>query len=451
MVQSISPGVNLHALVGWRARLASVTVGAMRRQQTVVIVPSRTIEKFHEPAAETQAYEERLLCLLLMLRDPQIRIVYVTSNPVAEPIVDYYLSLLPAGIDARERLTMLSAEDPSLRPLSAKLLERPTLLTRIRWAITDHEDAYLVPYVCTELEYELGHALGIPVNGADPALAYLGTKSGGRELFARAGVPLPLGVEHVRTRADVILAIARLRQLKPRLAQVVVKLDAGVSGEGNALVELRGLPRPGARNELVRIGERVQAMRLRAANVSLSESLERLERAGIVEERVVGRELRSPSVQLDLGPLEARIVSTHDQILSEDACVGCRFPAAAAYAPAITEAARRIGALLVEAGASGRAAIDFVVARDRDGRWRVYAIELNLRKGATTHPLAALELLSGGVYDPESALFRAPCGSARHYVATDHLESPRLTALGHGGLLALAGPPRLGADGCGVV
>src|SRR3954454_19827627 len=139
---------------------------AMRRQQSVVVVPSRTIEKFHEPAAETQAYEERLLCLLLMLRDPEIRIVYVASNPVAEPIVDYYLSLLPPGTGARERLTMLSAEDPSIRPLSAKLLERPTLLTRIRWAIADHEDAYLVPYVCTELEYELGRALGTPVNGS---------------------------------------------------------------------------------------------------------------------------------------------------------------------------------------------------------------------------------------------------------------------------------------------
>src|ERR1700760_2479977 len=82
---------------------------AMRRQQSVVVVPSRTIEKFHEPAAETQAYEERLLCLLLMLRDPKIRFVVVPSTRVAEPIVDYYLSLLPAAIvpDARERLTML--------------------------------------------------------------------------------------------------------------------------------------------------------------------------------------------------------------------------------------------------------------------------------------------------------------------------------------------------------
>ena len=56
--------------------------------------------------------------------------------------------------------------------------------------------------------------------GADPALAHLGTKSGGRELFARAGVAHPLGVEHVRSRADVIAAIARLRAVRPRIGQV---------------------------------------------------------------------------------------------------------------------------------------------------------------------------------------------------------------------------------------
>ncbi len=266
----------------------------MRRATTVVVVPSRTIEKFHEPPAETQAYEERLLCLLLRLREPTVRVVYVTSMPVAQPIVEYYLGLLPSHLrdDARDRLTMLSADDPSLRPLSAKLLERPTLLTRIRWEITDHDSAHPVPYITTDLEFALGKELGIPVMGADPALAYLGTKSGGRELFASAGVAHPLGVEHVRSRADVIAAIARLRSVRPRIGQVVVKLDAGVSGEGNAIVELRGIGRTGTRAELHRIAERVDAMRLQASNVSHYEYFDRLERGGgIVEERIVAREL----------------------------------------------------------------------------------------------------------------------------------------------------------------
>ena len=424
----------------------------MRRAQTVVVVPSRTIEKFHEPAAETQAYEERLLCLLLRLREPGVRVVYVTSNPVPDVIVDYYLDLLPESIrgDARDRLTMLSADDPSIRPLSAKLLERPTLLTRIRWAIPDHEDAYLVPYVCTELEYALGKELGLPIHGADPALARLGTKSGGRELFERAGVAYPLGIENVRTREDVVEAIVRLRAAKPKIGQVVVKLDDGVSGEGNAIVELRNLPRPGGRTERAKIADRVEAMRLQAPNVALHEYFERLERGGVVEERIVAREFRSPSVQLELGPRDFRIVSTHDQILEDDMCVGCRFPAEPAYAGVISEAAARIAQELVNHGAIGRAAIDFIVARSRGGAWSAYAIEINLRKGATTHPLTALELLTGSSYNALTGTFDHN-GEERHYVATDHLESPRLTALGNGALFALQELPGLDADHCGVV
>ena len=141
----------------------------------------------------------------------------MTSSPVAEPIIEYYLSLLgpELALDARERLTMISADDASVRPLSAKLLERPRLLDRIRWAIPDIERCHLVPYVSTELEQAVGDALGIPVHGADPALAYLGTKSGSRELFERAGVQHPLGVERITGRADAVKAIARLRAAKP--------------------------------------------------------------------------------------------------------------------------------------------------------------------------------------------------------------------------------------------
>ena len=158
---------------------------------------------------------------------------------------------------------MISADDASVRPLSAKLLERPRLLTRIRWAIDDLERCHLVPYVSTELELAVGDALGIPVHGADPALAYLGTKSGSRELFARAGVPHPLGIERItqsRGRGRGHRPPARRR---PELGQVVVKLDAGVSGEGNAIVELDGLPRPGARTSRAGSAERFDAMQPR--------------------------------------------------------------------------------------------------------------------------------------------------------------------------------------------
>ena len=74
-------------------------------------------------------YEERLLFLMIRLRNPRARLVYVTSQPIHPSVVDYYLQWL-AGIPAshaRRRLTLLSAYDTSLTPLTQKILARPRL------------------------------------------------------------------------------------------------------------------------------------------------------------------------------------------------------------------------------------------------------------------------------------------------------------------------------------
>jgi hypothetical protein len=91
------------------------------------------------------------------------------------------------------------------------------------------------------------------------------------------------------------------------------------------------------------------------------------ELAGIVEERVVGEEIRSPSVQLRITPLgQLEVLSTHDQVLggpSGQSYLGCRFPADPAYATMITRDAAKVGQELVGEGVLGRFAFDFVVVR----------------------------------------------------------------------------------------
>ena len=77
----------------------------------------------------------------------------------------------------------------------------------------------------------------------------------------------------------------------------------------------------------------------------------------------------------------------------------------------------------------GRFAIDFVSIRDTKGAWTSYAIEINLRKGGTTHPFLTLQFLTDGRYDARSGLFLTVDGREKHLVATDHLESPSLRAL----------------------
>ena len=103
--------------------------------RTVVVVPSLSLDQ--EVLAKISGvhhYEERMLCLLLLLRLPRTEVIFLTSKPVPETIIDYYLHMLP-GIPAqhaRRRLKLFSCHDGSSMPLSEKLLARPRLLERIR-------------------------------------------------------------------------------------------------------------------------------------------------------------------------------------------------------------------------------------------------------------------------------------------------------------------------------
>src|SRR5256712_5501313 len=211
--------------------------------QTIVVVPSMSIDAI-SAGAVMQAYEERFLFLLLLLRQPRARLIYVTSEAILPSVIDYYLGLLPGVISshARQRLFLISPMDGSVRPLSDKLLERPRLIERIRSLIMDPNRAHLVPFNTTNREKELALRLGIPMYGADPKFFPLGTKSGCRKIFMDENVRHPLGHENLGSKEDLIEAIAQMRATKPSIKQVLVKLNEGVSGEGNAIIDLTGLP-----------------------------------------------------------------------------------------------------------------------------------------------------------------------------------------------------------------
>ena len=395
-------------------------------EQSIVIVPSMNIDT-EFASSELQAYEERFLFLLLLLRQPRARVIYVTSQTINPAIVDYYLDLLPGVIasHARKRLHLVAPLDASSRPLSLKLLERPRLIEHIRSLIPNLDRAHLVPYNTTTLERDLALSLGIPMYGADPKFFPLGTKSGCRRIFAEEGVPHPLGMENLSSAREVLSAITDMRSKKPAIRQVLIKLNEGVSGEGNALVDLDGLPPPGSSGEAEALSERMHHMRFELQGTQYETYIAKLnERGGVVEERIQGTDFRSPSVQLRNTPLgKVEILSTHDQVLggpSGQSYLGCRFPANDEYAPLITREAAKVGARLAREGVLGRYALDFVVVRDENGKWDPYAIEINLRKGGTTHPFLTLQFLTDGKYDAETGVFSTPRGEQKCFVASDH-------------------------------
>ncbi|MBE9177958.1 carboxylate-amine ligase [Oculatella sp. LEGE 06141] len=408
-----------------------------REDCDILVIPSLSLDQRELRKVQgIHHYEERLLFSLMRLRNPYSRVVYVTSQPIHSHIIDYYLQLLP-GIPfshARDRLLLLSTYDSSFKSLTQKILERPRLMARLRQAIRV-DKAYMVCFNSTSLERDLAVQLGIPMLAVDPDLLHWGTKSGSRQIFAESNIPHPDGSELMWTAEDLAAAAADLWERQPTLKRMVVKLNEGFSGEGNALLDLRPLQHvaPGlvsSRERASLLLDRFEQLSFQCDTETWSNFGGRVPELGaIVEAFIEGDEKRSPSVQGRITPTgEVEILSTHDQILGGpdgQIFLGCRFPADECYRLQLQEYGLSVGRNLAAKGALERFSLDFVAVRQpgRPGNeWELQAIEINLRKGGTTHPFMTLKLLTNGCYDQETGLFYNHHGSPRYYIATDNLQ-----------------------------
>jgi hypothetical protein len=413
------------------------------RDCQVIVVPSLSLDQAElNKIAGVHYYEERLLFSLARLRNPHTRLIYVTSQPLHPSIVDYYLELLPGipSSHARDRLDLFATYDASQKPLTQKLLERPRLLKKIRDRL-DCPHAYMVCFNSTPLERDLALALNIPLLALDPDLSYWGTKSGSRQIFQECGIPHPDGSDLVHSADDLATVAAELWERQPHLQRIVVKLNQGFSGEGNALLPLAPL-------EAIKPGQGTHRQRADGIRLALSglcfqcesETWEHFEQrihelGAIAEAFIEGTVKRSPSAQGDINPLgEVEMLSTHDQILGGpdgQIFLGCSFPAAAEYRLRIQSMGAAIGKNLAEKGALERYGVDFIAVHQphQVPAWDLYAIEINLRKGGTTHPFMALKLLTDGHYCQKDGLFYTRQGQAKFYRASDNLQRPTYQGL----------------------
>ncbi|MEM1427497.1 MAG: peptide ligase PGM1-related protein, partial [Cyanobacteria bacterium P01_H01_bin.130] len=252
-----------------------------------------------------------------------------------------------------------------------------------------------------------------------------------RQIFAECQVPHPDGSPLVYTVDDLAQETLALKQRNPHLKRCVVKLNEGFSGEGNALLDLRDL---GDRPALAEIHQRFQTMRFQSSDETWLTFQPMISELGaIVEAFIEGEVKRSPSVQGRINPCgTVEVLSTHDQILGGpdgQIFLGCEFPAHQDYRLQLQHYGQAVGEKLANYGALERFGVDFVVVQQDSGRWDVQAIEINLRKGGTTHPFMAMKLLTKGEYNTEDGRFYSLQGQAKYYKATDNLESDRYRGL----------------------
>ncbi len=422
----------------------------------VLVIPSLSLDQQELQKVEgVHQYEERLLFSLTRLRNPRMRLIYVTSQPIHPSVIDYYLHLMP-GIPfshARDRLLLFSTYDSSPKSLTQKILKRPRLIERICQVLRPAK-SYMVCYNSTALERELSVKLGIPLLASDPDLLYWGTKSGSRQIFAECDVPHPDGSSLVWTVEDLVEAAADLWERQPQLEQMVVKLNEGFSGEGNALLDLPPSQPKTRKERVTKIRDRLPLLRFQATGETYSKFQNRIPELGaIVEAFIAGKEKRSPSVQCLIHPSgRVEILSTHDQILGGPDCQifqGCRFPADEAYRLKLQEIGEKVGHNLAKKGALERFGLDFVIVRQGDSvnsQWDIYAIEINLRRGGTTHPFMTLKLLTNGHYDRGTGLFFSRQGRPKFYIASDNLQNKRYQGLLPDDLMDIVAHHRLHFD-----
>jgi len=368
--------------------------------------------------------EHRYLnALPVLARITACEMVYVSTRAPLDEVVDYYFALMPEAVraSARSRLRIMEVpDDGSGRSVAARMADRADLVEALRTFVGDRP-AFIEPWNVTEHEVRLALALDVPINGSAPELRPIAFKSAGRRLFASVGVPAPLGREEVRTTEDLVDAIRWIGRQRPLLGGVVIKHDDSGAGDGNVVLDLR--PMHHAEDPDAWVAAAVDALPEWYRS-------DLLRQGGVVEERIAGTRFSSPSAQVDIRPGGAvRVLATHEQVLGGEGgqvYLGCRFPADPAYAPRLAEHAAKIGAALGAQGALGRFSVDFVtVSSDPpdspDPAWDVYAIEVNLRKGGTTHPYAALRNLVPGRYDTATGRWLADSGGVRAYTSTDNL------------------------------
>jgi hypothetical protein len=315
----------------------------------------------------------------------------------------------------------------------------------------------MVCYNSTELEQQLSLKLGIPLLAASPEVLKWGSKSGSRRIFAEAGIAHPDGSYTVRNVSGLIQDLWQLWQRQPELKRVVVKLNEGFSGEGNALLDLRPIQayapdRTSEAQTKVALSKQLENMSFQAAEETWATFSARIPKLGaIVEAFIEGEVKRSPSVQGYIRPSgEVEIISTHDQILGGvDGQVyeGCYFPADADYRHQLQEWGLKVGEALAAKGAIERYGVDFIAVQDpQTKQWDLQAIEINLRKGGTTHPFMTLRLLTNGRYDYDTGNYLSQQNQEKYYIATDNLQKSQYQGLLPNDLMDIIAQERLHFD-----
>ncbi len=408
-------------------------------------------------------YEERMLFFLFLLKFQKTRIIYVTSSGFNTDLFKYYISTIfpdpKKAANAHKRLIHIQVEknnSAAVESLSERLLKDDGALGTISENILDKKMAMLRCYNPMAQERAIAKKLGIPIFGHKEKFDYIGTKSGARKVFNLAGLKLIPGYSYIKDTRVLYSKILQLHKDFPHIERMMIKLNESSSGRGNCIFNFaRFLEKElGSRvvddgasfNEFEKSFDRYAVFQSMDQNYSIFKK--EFERLGGVCEIYISGEKNSPSVQVQLLPSGGiNIVSTHEQILGgpdRQRYIGCGFPSDEIYRAEIIAQATKVARWMVKKEMVGNFSVDFLAVKNGKD-YKLYPIEINLRKGGTTHPFRITYFLTGAKYNKKTGLLQ--CGETPiYYHSMDFIESEKYKKLTPADLIKAVSDSKISFD-----
>jgi len=428
-----------------------------RGERTIIILSGLNFKKSElEKTPSLHLYEEKFLFFLLLLRFSRTKVIYVSSQKINPLYIDYYLGLItndPKKIETmKKRLTMISLGNLSKTPVAAKLLQNKTKLKEIKTLISDPKSTFIQCYNPLSFEKEVALELSVPLYGLDENLSYHGTKSGSINAFKKCKINYPKAYINLKNRQQLVVALSKLICEFPSNKKAIIKIEDYPAGEGNVIFNIkdfllkRNIQKMPSQKKVASLldedlelfcqqSEKLPHKRFSYYFKTINDYMDEFSKTGgIVQLYVDGAKKTSPSCQLRILPdRKIRILSTHEQVLGgadKTEYIGCFFPANETYRRNLTLYSKKVGGYLAKKGVIGRLAVDYLAVdqKDKKGEKDIYAIEINIRKGGTTHPYILARSATGALYNQKSGLLSVGKTNI-YYYATDNAAFPRLKKL----------------------
>lgn len=238
-------------LLRWRKTMAEFVEKWPRIRESrrlIIHIPSLSFPSFH--AKKIPFYFTRQLGQLMRicdLSDPLVDIVFIAPFKPEREIKDYYATILQeAGVsNVLGRFTLLVPEDVKRLPEGMSLTRLTVLSTRLMKtlkALATGRVSYIVPSVIGPEELTLATLLNIPFLGPEPRIAQVfGMKSGVYRLLESSEVNTAPGAMKLRSKADLLNALANLLVHHRDIPRWLVKIETESNSRGHAYFDAGGI------------------------------------------------------------------------------------------------------------------------------------------------------------------------------------------------------------------